>query len=449
MEQAPTGEQIVEGMAAGRAWWRLRACDIEPWVRSLPAAVRDHDWSRLAWIGTPWNGASDIDVGVPLWDGIHDEPVQPVMSGADAQLLVAELRRLIMQLPVLGIAPPDHRNVRSCLAGPEGDPSDPTTGTLTIDFDLGGIVVPLCIEDWQMRPDTSQPMTRVASLMLDRLAWAAKRRDALTGRELELRTAFESAMADIGDGAAPLWLRMEPLRYDDAPSNLAFAPYAALEVMLDHHQVWAPSGQERVGPVGALLKRCRGLKKPHRRRVARLAEMQSTRSAGWIGDVALALIGERGTSPADAFRSAKQAGLDGEGAEDWGRAGGYGALHCFDGVLCASFDFDGGRYFDGRLSLIGVFPETIAAAAKGRPLSAFVEHPAFVGSGAKVTRAELHDGRLHLYHTPRLTTVEEAELRWAEAHRRRPQGAGAGTTRSKERRLASNRGCECKQGEKA
>ena len=30
MEQAPTGEQIVDGMAGGRDWWRMRACDIAP-----------------------------------------------------------------------------------------------------------------------------------------------------------------------------------------------------------------------------------------------------------------------------------------------------------------------------------------------------------------------------------------------------------------------------------
>ena len=108
------------------------------------------------------------------------------------RLLVAELRRQIMQMPVLGIALPTHQNVRSCLAGPESDPSDPATGTLTIDFDLGDIVVPLCIEGWQLRPHTCQPMPRVAPLMLDKLVYAATHQDALTLCELMLRGPWKA-----------------------------------------------------------------------------------------------------------------------------------------------------------------------------------------------------------------------------------------------------------------
>ena len=66
MGQVESGEQILNAMARGRPWWKLRACDIAPWVRSLPAAVRDKTDSRLACVGAAWDGTSDISVGEPL-----------------------------------------------------------------------------------------------------------------------------------------------------------------------------------------------------------------------------------------------------------------------------------------------------------------------------------------------------------------------------------------------
>ncbi|WP_419809185.1 hypothetical protein [Sphingomonas sp.] len=423
-EPAPRGEELINTMAAGRPWWKLWASDIAPWIRDLPKAVRTNKYNRIEWIGRPWDGVSDIAIGEQPWDGERDSSeAEPLWNGvfpeadyvvpaADAALLVGELRRQIGELPLLGIALPDHRNVRACLAGPEGSISEPTPGTLTIDFDLGDMVLPLCIEYWQLRPDTATPMPAVARLMMRKLIHAARHRKRLLRRELRMRTAFEDIIGEIGDGAAPLWLRLEPLRFDDADDLLTHLPYVALDISLDLHQVWAPSGVERVKTIAKLQKMHAWRPTAHRRAVARLAEMHTSGSIGWITDVALALIEARGLNPAEVFRQERDASLHGGRSSHWGVVDHFGGLFCNHGILSPYFRFDGGDYNDGTLTIYGNFPHTLAAGAAGRPLAAFADHPAFVASGATVARAEELDGRLAVVHEPRLIPVEEAERRW-------------------------------------
>lgn len=433
-EHAPTGEQIVRGMAAGRPWWKLMAGDVAPWIADLPTAIRTNKYNRIEWIGRPWDGVSDIPIGEqpwngerdfnetePLWDGVSP-PAHCVVAAADAALLLAELRRLIAELPLLGVALPDHRNLRACLAGPEGEVSNPTVGTLTVDFDMGEMILPLCIEYWQLRPDTVASMPCVAGLMMRKLIHAAKHRKKLLRRELLMRTAFEELLANFGGGAAPLWMRLEPLRYSDADDQLTRLPHVVLDVSLDHHLVWAPSGNERVRTVARLRKEYAHRPAAHRRDAGRLAEMSATGSLGWISDVALALIEERGLNPAEVFVQERDAGLSGASLGHYGLPDRFGALFCFHGVLSPSFNLPGGVYNDGTLTIAGAYPETLAAGAGGLPLAAFADHPAFVASGAIVTHAELEEDRLRLFHEPRLITVEDAERRWLEITRagRRP-----------------------------
>lgn len=230
-----------------------------------------------------------------------------------------------------------------------------------------------------------------------------------------MRAPFEDVVEKVGGGAAPLWLRLEPLRFDDADELLTHLPHVAVDVSLDLHQVWGPSGMERVKSVAKLRKEYAWRPAAHRRDVARLAQMRAAGSIGWITDVALGLIKERGLNPAEVFRLERDASLHGGEAHSWGVAGHFGALLCLHGILRATFSFAGGNYNDGTVTIRGTFPHTFAAGAPGRPLAAFIEHPAFVTAGAVITAAERLDDRLVLHHEPQLVTVEEAERRWIAA----------------------------------
>ncbi len=421
---APDGERIVADLAAGRAWWELRACDVAPWIRRLPVAIRTDKYNRLGWLGRPWDGASDLPVGEQPYDGERDvneaEPLVddvgiwegPIVPGHELEALLAELRRLIGSRPELGVAPPDHRDVRATLAGEEGDVSDPTTGMAVVDFDIGGMVLPIGLEDWQLRRDTWTPVERVAALMVERLEFAAGHRRKLLRRERKMREGFARDVARLGGGAAPLWLRLEPLRFDGRTSDLFRLPYVALDVRLDIHQVWAPSGIERVGSPSRSRRIHERYHAYYRRNVERLELMRATRSRGWISDVALALIEQAGRSPAEVFVEEREAALHGGDRAHFGCSGFFGALFCHHGVLTPYFTFGRGSYSDGTLTIDGTYPESLALAAPGRPLAQYVDHPAFVASGAVIERAERCDRRLRLFHTPRLFTVEEAEEQW-------------------------------------
>lgn len=164
------------------------------------------------------------------------------VPGHEMKRLVAERRRLIDGLPALGVALPDHRDVRATLVGDEGDVSEPTSAMAVVDFDIGGMVLPIGIDDWQLRSDTWTPVEEVAALMVDKLVHAATHRRKLLRRERKIREGFERDVARLGGGAAPLWLRVEPLRFSGRVSDLFRLPYVALDVRLDMHQVWPPPG---------------------------------------------------------------------------------------------------------------------------------------------------------------------------------------------------------------
>lgn len=427
---APNGEQLVAAMAAGREWWRLRACDVAPWIRRLPVAIRTDKYNRLGWLGRPWDGSNDLPVGEWPWDGEGDvnqaEPLvddidawdSTIVPGYELKTLVAELRRLLAARPELGVSLPDHRDVRATLAGDEGDVSEPTLGMAVIDFDLGGMVLPIGWEYWQLRRDTWTPVDLVAELMVERLAFARQHRRKLMRRERKMREGFERDVARLGGGAAPLWLRLEPLRFDAPPSNLFRLPYVALDVRLDIHQEWAPSGIERVRHAPQLRRMAAWGGDGHRRNVERLGVMRATGSLGWISDVALALIELADRSPTEVFLEEQEAALHDQEHAHFGCEGHFGALFLHYGVLSPYFTFAQGSYSDGKLTIDGQYPETLALAAPGRPLSQYVYHPAFAAAGVVIDRAEWSKAWLKLFHTPRLFTVEDAERRWLGRHRR-------------------------------
>lgn len=443
-----TGEEIVATMAAGREWWELRAADVAPWIRRLPVSIRTDKYNRLGWLGRPWDGVSDLPVGEWPWDGGGDaneaEPLvddikawdAAVVPGHEMRRLVAELRRLIGAVPALGVALPDHRDVRATLAGDEGDVSAPTSAMAVVDFELGGMMLPIGIDDWQLRDDAWTPVEQVAAMMVDKLTFAATHRRKLLRRERKMREGFERDVARLGGGAAPLWLRLEPLGFSGSVSDLFRMPYVVIDVRLNIHQVWAPSGIERVGSPPLLSRIYARQGNGHRRNVERLEKMRATGSVGWISDVALALIGQAGRNPAEVFREELEAALhDGDRAH-YGCDGYFGALFCHYGVLSPYFTFAEGSYSDGELVIDGTYPQVLSDGAPGRPLAQYADHPAFVAAGAIIDRSEWSAERLRLFHTPRLCTVEEAERRWlarcAEPSRR-PGGQPGQATEISER----------------
>lgn len=392
-------------------------------------SIRTDKYNRLGWLGRPWDGHNDLPVGEWPWDGERDvNEAEPLVDDIDAwdaaavpghemKMLVAELRRLISAMPELGVALPDHRDVRATLAGEEGDVSEPTTGMAVIDFDLGGMMLPIGLEDWQLRDHTWVPVDEVAAKMVERLAYAASHRRKLLRRELKMREGFERDVGRFGGGAAPLWLRMEPLPIFGQASNVFRLPYVALDLRLGIHQVWAPSGSERVGSAPLLRRIYARQGTGHRRNVERLETMRATGSQGWISDVALALIEQAGRNPAEVFREEREASLHDGRSEHFGCDGYFGSLFCHYGVLSPYFTFKQGCYNDGKLTIDGTYPQTFALAAPGRPLSQFVDHPAFAAAGAIVTHAEHTAERLTLHYKPRLIPVEEAERRWLAKRR--------------------------------
>lgn len=195
----------------------------------------------------PWDGDRDVNEAEPLVDDV-DAWDAAAVPGHELRALVAELRRLLGSLPALGVALPDDRDVRAALAGKEGGVSDPTTGMAVVDFDIGGMIMPIGMEDWQLRADTWTPVERVAASMVGMLAHAVRHRRKLLRRERKMREGFERDVASLGGGAAPLWLRLEPLRFDGRVSDMFRMPYVALDVRLGIHQVWAPVG-DRAGRI--------------------------------------------------------------------------------------------------------------------------------------------------------------------------------------------------------
>ncbi|MFW2851209.1 hypothetical protein ACM61V_04710 [Sphingomonas sp. TX0543] len=415
----------MAGMTAGRDWWQLRAFDVAPWIRSLPVSIRTDKHNRLGWLGRPWDGHNDLPVGEWAWDGERElDEAEPLVDDIDAwdgtivpghelKKLIAELRRLIAAKPGLGVALPDYRDVRATLVGEEGDVSEPTSAMAVVDFDIGEMILPIGIDDWQLRPDTWRPVEEVAALMVSMLVDTLSSRRKLLRRERKMREGFERDVARFGGGASPLWLRMEPVRFTSRRSKLFRQPYVALDVELGIYQVWAPSGLEQVSSAPRLRKVYSRRGSGHCRNVERLKVLRATGSIGWISDVALALIEQAGRNPAAVFKQELDAALHDGSHDHYGCDGHFGALFCHYGVLNPFFTFDGGCYSDGTLTLDGRYPEVLALGAPGRLLAQYVDHPAFVAAGAVIERSEWSEERLKLYHTPRLFTVEEAERRWS------------------------------------
>lgn len=401
MRNDETGSEIVANMAGDRPWWRLRAQDMQPWLATLPPSALPNAISGVAHVGKTWDGKSDIPVG------------SRTMSGRDAGRLVARLRRGIRSLNLPRVALPDHTSVRQCL-------SKHGTEVVAVEVDFGDFIVPLSLAQNDLA-NGGPDLPAIVAGMLRLIAEVEKRRAFMAARELRLRRVAEETAARIGHGAAPVWLRCEPFQHAERPGNLSSARYLLVMALLNEQLVWAPMGDEEITTVKQIRDH-RGYHSARQRtRAAALARLRETGSAGWISDVALALIEERGLNPGEVFRQAVEArARDRSAGVHFDRKGRKEMLYHDDGVLAALFAFEGGAYKHGELSLWGDHPETLVAAARGRRLFAFVGHPALEATHATVLRAEKREGGS-------ISTTDRASFRSRRRRRRTQPGAREGS----------------------
>ena len=280
---------------------------------------------------------------------------------------------------------------------------------LIVDIDLGDFVLPLGIDERSLRREGSDWCTATASRMAEHVRMADGKRRQIVAREMRLRQAVEETAAAIGDGVAPLWLRMDAIPVLEDPGHIAFRHYVMLLVTLNDCMRWSPVGTERIGTVKDVRDHRSWYAKTQRLRAAALSALSANGSEGSISEVALALINERGLDAVTTFRQAVQARLaDRRGAVEFERNGKPERLYYVDGALQATLGFEGGHYYIGSLTLWGDWPEQLAIGARGRPLAAFVDHPALASTGVRVAKATLRRGALDLDHVIRLIPVEAA-----------------------------------------
>jgi hypothetical protein len=348
----------------------------------------------LEWVGAEWDGTSDIQVG------------SQVLPGAKADLLIKELRRLLAQSQIDGIVLPSAGSVRQNLSAINA------RQCLSIDFDFGDLALPLCVKEGMLGHPPFDDMTAVAVRMVEILFQTRSQRPRILQRELRLRLALEETVARIGHGAAPLWLRMDPVAIDDDLKHLATSPYLMLLLRLNDCLEWSPTGSERICTVKEIRDYHGYEGRGHRRRAKTLTRMTAAGSRGWISEVALSLIQERGLDPREVFEQVRSARLANElGAVEFVRNGTAERLFYIDGAVQASIKFDGGHYHAGQLTLWGNYPETLAISARGKPLTSFVDHPAFRATGVKVLSAALRREAVDLKHRVRMVPVEASRSR--------------------------------------
>ncbi|RUN76513.1 hypothetical protein EJC47_11115 [Sphingomonas sp. TF3] len=401
MQRKMTGSDIVASLAKGRPWWQLRASDVQPWVQSLHHSAVQELTSRTEWIGEAWDGKSDIQVG------------SSAVLGSEVASLLRKLRRGIKAARLDVVGQPDSTSIRQCYGATR------SALMLVVDIDLGDVVLPLGIWEWQLRDSERPSISKIADNMLSIIGHALSMRDRLIQREFRLRKALQETVAKIGTGVAPLWLRMNPFPINENPKYLIASPYLMCIISLNDCLEWTPTGDEQITTVRDIRKQYRWLARYHRPRAQTLDRLVATGSQGSIDELSLAIIAAQGLNPGDVFRLAHQEALtDRRGSVQFHRpdrpqdASHRDQLYYRDGRLKIIIGFDGGVYTSDVLSVWGDFPETVAHAARGKRLDQFVDHAAFRETGIVVKVAETRQGALDLNHRLRSISIEEAERRW-------------------------------------
>lgn len=404
MDRQRTGSQIAADLGDGRPFWQMRASSIASWADTLPHSATMSFANGVEWVGVDWDGASSVEIGDP-YAGSPE-----LVTAPDIHALIKKLRR---GMPVAIRGPhrlPTSASVRTCIA-PSG------MQALTIDLDLIDFILPVCIDFRGAFVGQKKPTIAVIADRMLGLAQAAEaRREAMAAREARMRRALEETSARIGDGAAPLWLRLEPIAHHEDPKYVPHSGYVMLLAILDENLLWSPIGSRSIHTVKDVRSHHGHYYRDHRRRAATLRRMLAEATDGYVDEVAFALLIERGLDPQRTLRSARDAAFEDRASGlKFARGGRSETLFLRDGVLWASFDFEGGCFAADELSIWGTHPETLAHAAAGRPLSDFVAHPLLIASTARADHGRIRPGALDVTTEKRPISVREAQKRFEAA----------------------------------
>lgn len=383
-EDDRTGEQIVRAMQGDRPWWKLSACDVADWTTGLPAASRDPSSDGMRAVGRPWDGRSDLVLG------------RQAIYGTTLTEFLDAVNREMATLGPAGPRLATSADVRLCehlWGGRAG---------VVIDLDLGSFILPVCVEEAHFIPRSSDTLADAPATIVRAVEAALMDRLRIEARETKLRNAFERAVTSIGRGAAPLWFRMLPV---DVLLPAQFhhpQSYAWSVVSLDERLDWAPHGGWPVDTIDFARSVSVDLRANHRLRARRRGDLRDRDLPGLVSDVAAALIEEIGLDPSVIVREAHRRCRADPGAGIGIPGDGWTAsLAWKDGRLIATIMSDKGNYHDGEMTIWSSFPQTLADAAPGRPLTAFVDHAAFRRAGCVIASATAHEGALLLEHRVR------------------------------------------------
>lgn len=380
------GAEIVKNlpavMTADRDWWRLRAGDVESLaLRSGGSPVR---WSRnrIEWAGVSWDGASPLRVG------------EHAVAGGAINRLLSQLKPKIEKLNIPSVQAPTAGDVRTCAAGLAEEER------LTIDVDFEDFIFPIAVgaTAFVEAPALLDSVTEGVMRHIEAAAW---NREPIARREAALRRALEETSKRIGLGCTPVWLRLDPVAFDERPNPPFSRHYKLVMTVLDDSLSPSLSLPDAVWTVADIRAHRRLHVHAQRRRAAALSAFRKSGSGGTMTETSLALVDALGLDPFETLHSAHVARIrDPRGAlhiEKWGCTN---SLSWIEGVLRTSIQFPQGQYDDGELTLNGDHPDSLALACEGRPLTAIIEHPAFETNTLRILSAEISDVYLQLGFSP-------------------------------------------------
>lgn len=368
-------------------WWRLGAAATLRFAEHRGWRPTT-DNGGAPWIGREWNGRSNIRLG------------SEIVASQTVEAVLAHLRRGIAAHRVRVARLPDRASVRCCwFCGPR-------LATIVIDVDFGEFILPVSITESLVARHSDLTAEEVAVGMIDIIVTADAVREQIGALDLDLRNAVveQSMVAAV----TPLWLRMPAWHFNrryEAPLTDA---RELTVLMLDQNLRPVISGLRSSRTVAGFTHFLGFHGKMQRRRAVMRAKLDAAGSAGFVTDVARGLIEARGMDPIDVLTRlrASCSESDHEGISHRTDTT-FERLTFTEGLIEATIVFAGGNYRSGKLTLNGNFPATLAMAAKGRPLTAFVDHPAFRAAGVTIGYGRALRGRLRLYHKVRSLPVEE------------------------------------------
>lgn len=398
MSKQITGLEDASCITNGRHFRQTAAADVQRWVATLPPSATQELVSRVEWIGEAWDGAEDVTIG-----DLHGRSTE-LVTGAEIQVLLGKLRHGIPAAVSGSYTLPDRTSVRSCIA-PSGKIG------LTFDIDLVDFVLPVYIDfRGGFGSEKAPTIVEIADRMLLLISAADAARETIARREAALTEEVEAVAARIGDGAAPLWLRMEPIAFYENRKHVRRREYVMLLVTLNAHLVWAPTGSERIYTATDVRRYHGHLAAKHRERAAMLRRMAVNRTSGYVSEVAIAFMRERGLDPTETFRQARDlARSDFRGQLEFERSGRKEALYFREGILSVSLALDGGHFQGDSLMLWGDLPASKARGLRGSRLDALVSHPVLAMSGLTADRVQVRPGAVDLSVTEALMSLEEAQ----------------------------------------